>query len=79
MFGRCFEIWKQKALEKAEESEPQERTMKVLNLTEGLVVIKDGIKVFITLTRTKSEHQQLHNEMCGESEGLSLSLLTSVL
>jgi hypothetical protein len=46
MFGRHFEIRKQKTLEEAEEIEPQERTMTVLNLTEDLGVIKDGIKGF---------------------------------
>jgi len=40
MFDRLFEIRKQKALEEAEESEPQERSMAILNLTEGLGVIK---------------------------------------
>lgn len=37
---------KQKAFEEAEESESQERAMTVLNLIEGLGVIKDGIKAF---------------------------------
>lgn len=46
MFESLFEIRKQKALEEAEDSESQERTMTVLKLTEGLGVIKDGIKVF---------------------------------
>jgi hypothetical protein len=75
MFDHLFEIRKQKTLEETEKSEPQERTMTVLNLTEGL----GASRCLITLTRTSGEHQQLHNEMCGESEGLSLSLLTSVL
>jgi hypothetical protein len=34
------------ALEEAEEPEPKERTVTVLNLTEGLGLIAAGVKVF---------------------------------
>jgi hypothetical protein len=41
----CFEIRNKSALE-TEEPEPNERTMLVLKVTEGLGLIEAGIKVF---------------------------------
>jgi hypothetical protein len=40
------DIRKQSVLEEADELKPEERTVKVLNLTEELGLIKAGIEVF---------------------------------
>jgi len=47
-FDHLVEIRKRSALEWAEEAEPepQEWVMKILKLTEGLVLMEDGIQVF---------------------------------
>jgi hypothetical protein len=44
-FDHTAEIQKQGAHEEAEEPEPEETTMRVLNLTERLGLTEDGIKV----------------------------------
>jgi hypothetical protein len=44
--GHFVDIRKQSVLEEADEPKPEERTLKVLNLTEELELTESGIEVF---------------------------------
>jgi hypothetical protein len=57
------ELRKQGAFEEGEETEPKERTMTGLKLTERLRVTEGGIRVFRTVIRASSEQQQLDKEL----------------
>lgn len=58
------EIRKQGALEVEEPmSEPKERTMTVLKLTEGRGVTETGIRVFRAVIRASSEQQKLNKKL----------------
>jgi hypothetical protein len=50
------EIRQQSALEKAEESEPKERTVTVYKLTEEIALIEAGIKVFEDIAAASSNN-----------------------